>query len=405
MTDIYIVRHGETESNKAGLWQGATDSPLSATGAEQVSRLASRLRDRHFDAVVSSDLGRAQTTAAGLGRPFTADAAWREPDLGIWEGRTYDEVRAMSPGDLEAFLAGEDVKLGGADRLSETAARLLEAYRGLIAQVGDGSALVVTHGLAIAVLTGVLLGTRRPNPLVLPGNTAMVHLGHNDGVDRLHIHNDHTHLVDDPISHRGGTEVVFIRHGETVGNVESRWQGQMDGELNANGRAQAKGAVAGLPDLDVLYSSRLGRAQETAEIIGDGLGMTPSVIDGVEEFSFGAWEGLTRDEIRQAHPEDAARVFDHGEDIRRGGTGETWAELVARVSAAVATVADKHEGQRVGIVSHGGTTRAFIDSVLRVPAGKNRIVAPLRNTAMASFGVSPRGTRVLDWNIAPHLEL
>ncbi|MGI9608655.1 MAG: histidine phosphatase family protein, partial [Acidimicrobiia bacterium] len=276
MTDIYIVRHGETESNKAGLWQGATDSPLTATGQEQVQRLADRLRERTFDAVVSSDLGRAEATATAIGKPFQSEAAWREPDLGIWEGRTYDEVRAMSPEDLEAFMRGEDVKLGGADRLSETAARLMVAYRDLIERVGDGSALVVTHGLAIAVLTGVLLGTRRPNPLVLPGNTAMVHLSHREGVDRLHIHNDHTHLVDSPISHRGGTEVVFIRHGETVGNVESRWQGQLDGELTANGRAQAKGAVAGLPELDVLYSSRLGRARETAEIIGEGLGMTPS---------------------------------------------------------------------------------------------------------------------------------
>ncbi len=405
MTDIYIVRHGETESNRAGLWQGATDSPLTETGHEQVRRLAERLRNRRFDAVVSSDLGRAQATAESLGKRFNSDAAWREPDLGAWEGCTYDQVRAMAPDDLDAFMRGEDVRLGGADRLSDTADRLVSAYRALISHVGDGSALVVTHGLAIAVLTGVLLGTRRPNPLVLPGNTAMVHLSFRDGVDRLHIHNDHTHLADAPISHRGGTEVVFIRHGETIGNVASRWQGQMDGELNANGRAQAKGAVAGLPELDVLYSSRLGRARQTAEIIGDGLNMNPEVLDGVEEFGFGAWEGLTRDEIRQAYPEDAVRVFDRGEDIRRGGNGETWAELVGRVAGAVAKVAAKHEGQRVGIVSHGGSTRAYIDSVLQVPVGQRRIVAPLRNTAIASFGISPRGTRVLDWNIAPHLEL
>lgn len=404
MTDIYIVRHGETESNKAGLWQGATDSPLTATGEEQVRRLAVRLRDESFDVVVSSDRGRAVATAFGLGKDFRTDAAWREPDLGAWEGRTYDEVRAMSSDDLDAFMRGEDVALGGAERLSDSAERLLAAYRKLVSEVGDGRALIVTHGLAIAVLTGVLLGTRRPNPLVLPGNTALVHLSHNDRVDRLHIHNDHTHLVDPPLSHRGGTEVVFIRHGETVGNVESRWQGQQDGELNATGRAQAKGAVAGLPELDVLYSSRLGRARETAEIIGDGLGLTPSILDGVEEFSFGRWEGLTRDEIREMDPDLAAAVFDRGEDLRRGGTGETWAELVTRVAAAVATVTERHEGKRIGIVSHGGTTRAYIDTVLRVPAGRRRIVAPLRNTATASFSISPRLTRVLDWNIAPHLE-
>ena len=76
-----------------------------------------------------------------------------------------------------------------------------------------------------------------------------------------------------------------------------------------------------------------------------------------------------------------------------------------RVVAAVGSVAAQHEGQRVGIVSHGGTTRAYLDTVLRVPAGQRRMVAPLRNTATASFGLSPHGTRVHDWNIAPHLEI
>lgn len=404
MTDIYIVRHGETQSNRAGLWQGATDSPLTATGETQVRALAERLSPTEFDAVVSSDLGRAELTATALGKSFELDPGWREPDLGAWEGLDYEQVRATSAEDLDAFMRGEDVRLGGAERLSETAARVLDAYRRLVTAVEGGRALVVTHGLAIAVLTGALLGTRRPNPLVLPGNTAMIHLSSRDGVDRLHVHNDHTHLSDPPISHRGGTEIVFIRHGETTGNVESRWQGQQDGELNATGRAQAKGAVAGLPELDILYSSRLGRARQTAEIIGEGIGLAPVILPGVEEFHFGAWEGLTRDEIRQVDPERAAAVFDRGEDLPRGGFGETWAQLVERVSQAVAHVADKHEGKRIGIVSHGGTTRAYIDEVLQVPVGQRRVVAPLRNTAMASFAVSERGTRVLDWNIAPHLE-
>lgn len=404
MTDIYIVRHGETQSNRAGLWQGVTDSPLTETGEEQVRRLGGRLKGMHFDEIVSSDLGRAATTAAALESSFDTDSAWREPDLGMWEGKTYDEVRSMSPQDLEAFMRGEDVKLGGAERMSETAERLRDAYRGLIERVAGGRALVVTHGLAIAVLTGTLLGTRRPNPLVLPGNTAILHLSHRDGRDRLHVHNDHTHLADPPLSHRGHTEVVFIRHGQTRGNVESRWQGHMDGELTSLGRAQAKGAIAGLGDLDVLFTSRLGRAVETAEIVGDGVGLKPQVLDGVEELGFGEWEGLTREEIRQAYPSDSKRVFDDGEDLRRGTTGETWRELVTRVTAAVQKVVSAHEGKRIGIVSHGGTTRAFMDSVLGVPAGRDRTVAPLRNTATATFGLLPSATRVLHWNIAPHLE-
>ncbi len=404
MTDIFLVRHGETESNRAGLWQGATDSALTATGRQQVKRLAVRLGAMRFDTVVSSDLGRAQSTAAALEREFTARPAWREPDLGVWEGKTSAEVRAMSPDALRMFARGEDVRLGGAERLSEAATRLIAAYRQLVSAVGsEGRALVITHGLAVAVLTGALLGTRRPNPLALPGNTGIVHLMAGE-LDQLHVHNDTTHLVEPPISHRRGAEIVFIRHAETVGNVAGRWQGQQDGTLTPDGRAQAKRLPAHLPELDVLYTSRLGRARETAQIIGDAVGLEPRVVAGVEELGFGLWEGLTRSEIRERYPDEASRVFDRGEDLRRGGHGETWAELVARVAGSVAMLADRHQHQRVGIVSHGGTTRAFVDEVLALEPNPGRRVAALRNTAWASFAVAAGETRVLDWNIAPHLE-
>ena len=84
MTDIYIVRHGETTSNRDGLWQGVTDSELTTTGREQVERLSARLDAARFDAVIASDLGRTRATAAALNKPFETSPAWREPDLGDW---------------------------------------------------------------------------------------------------------------------------------------------------------------------------------------------------------------------------------------------------------------------------------------------------------------------------------
>jgi probable phosphoglycerate mutase len=377
---------------------------LTDTGREQVRLLGARLEDVDYDVVVSSDLGRAASTAAAVRSDFATSAAWREPDLGAWEGLTYEEVKAMSPEALEAFTRGEDVRLGGAERLSECGLRLVAAYRELVAAVGpDGTALVVSHGLAIAVLTGMLLGTRRPNPLALPGNTGLLHL-HAGPTDRLVIHNDTSHLNDPPISFTRGTEVVFIRHGQTTANLERRWQGQLDGELTEEGRQQAKGAIAGLPKLDALYTSRLGRAVQTAEIIGDGIGLEPQVVAGVEEFGFGAWEGLTRDEIRAADPETAGRLFDDDEDVVRGGTGETWQLLRDRVTAAVSGLATEHEGGRIGIVSHGAATRAFANQVLDIGFKERRTIASMRNSAYARCELGPRGERILEWNIAPHLE-
>jgi len=406
MTDIYIVRHGETTSNRDGLWQGITDSELTATGEEQVKRLAARLEQARFDAVIASDLGRTRATAAALNKAFEVSPAWREPDLGAWEGKTSEQVREMSGPDMERFMRGEDVRLGGAGTLSEAATRLIGAYHDLIAAVGpDGTALAVTHGLAIAVLTGVLFGTRFPNPLAMASNTGLLRLTSVAGSDRLHVHNDITHLAEAPISHGRGTEVVFIRHGQTFGNLEDRWQGQQDGALTDEGRAQAKAAVAALPKLDALYTSRLGRAVETAEIVGSGLGLTPTVVDGVEELAFGDWENLTTDEIRATDPEGAHRFFELGEDITRGGSGETWAELKARVAAAARGLAMRHKGQRIGVVSHGGATRALANQVLASDFSTRHAIAPMRNTAYATFEVGSEMVRILHWNIAPHLEM
>jgi probable phosphoglycerate mutase len=362
------------------------------------------LRHAQYDVVVSSDLGRAAATAAAVREDFTASAAWREPDLGAWEGLTYEEVKAMSPAELEGFTRGEDVRLGGAERLSASADRLVTAYRELVGALGpDGTALVVSHGLAIAVLTGMLLGTRRPNPLALPGNTGLLHL-HSGSADRLMIHNDTSHLEDPPISFTRGTEVVFIRHGQTTANLEGRWQGQQDGELTDEGRQQAKDVVARLPELDVLYTSRLGRAVETAEIIGSGIGLAPQVVAGVEEFGFGSWEGLTGEEIREADPDAADRLFQGNQDVVRGGTGETWQALRDRVTAAVTALATRHEGGRIGIVSHGAATRAFANRVLDIGFEGRRTIGSLRNSAYARCEIGPRGMRILEWNIAPHLE-
>jgi len=405
MTDIYIVRHGETTANRNGLWQGATDSPLTDAGREQIKYLGKRFNMDRFDLVVSSDLGRATSTAEALGHSFEPSPLWREPDLGTWEGRTYDEVRAMSPKALAAYVRGEDVKLGGADRLSGVARRLAMAYRAAVEQVGpDGRVMIVTHGLAIAVLTGALLNTRRPNPLALPSNTGVVLLSSQEGRDRILVHNDTSHLPEPPVDFWPGTRIVFIRHGETMGNIEGRWQGQQDDGLTAEGRAQAAASVAGLPEMDVLYSSRLGRARETAAIIGASIGLEPKVVTGVEEFNFGEWEGMTSDEIKAAHPAQASRLFDDGEDIARGRTGETFAILQGRVRAAVLDLVERHPERTVGVVSHGGATRAFADHVLGLEFGARTGIASMRNTAYSRFALSDNGIRILEWNIASHLE-
>ncbi len=118
MSIFFLIRHGETDWNMQGRWQGHTDIALNAIGQAQAQRLAERLRDEdvRFDTIYSSDLKRAWETASILGAaldlvPWPLPAL-REIDVGGWSGLTHAEVLARDP-DLAARLeSGEDVRRG-----------------------------------------------------------------------------------------------------------------------------------------------------------------------------------------------------------------------------------------------------------------------------------------------------
>ena len=112
MTLIYLIRHGETDWNLNGRWQGQINIPLNETGRQQASLLAAHLRHYRglFGRLYSSDLGRAWDTAAiigeALGQPPVALPGWRELDVGCWGGLTKAEqivdVRIEYPTDFAA---------------------------------------------------------------------------------------------------------------------------------------------------------------------------------------------------------------------------------------------------------------------------------------------------------------
>jgi len=145
------------------------------------------------------------------------------------------------------------------------------------------------------------------------------------------------------------TTILLARHGETDWNREGRFQGHADPPLNAAGRAQARELAERLAStqFDAVYSSDLARAHETAEIVAASHGV-PVVVDaGLREVDVGSWSGLTRAEIAERFPE-----AEHHD-------GETREEHLARVLATVERIAHAHPGERVLIVSHGGSLRAL----------------------------------------------
>ncbi len=147
------------------------------------------------------------------------------------------------------------------------------------------------------------------------------------------------------------TTILLARHGETDWNREHRVQGHTDRPLNDTGRAQALVLAESLAGetLDAVYASDLSRAFDTARAVADPRGLPVTTLRELREKNFGSWEGQTDNEILLRFP-----------DVRSGpwGDGETNEEMAGRVVAALRTIAERHPGAQVLVVSHGGPLRA-----------------------------------------------
>jgi broad specificity phosphatase PhoE len=153
------------------------------------------------------------------------------------------------------------------------------------------------------------------------------------------------------------TTLVLVRHGETDWNRDGRWQGHSDTHLNAVGREQAGRLAGELHDVDVVYSSDLARARETAEILAQALGLEIHYDARLRERSFGAWEGLTAPEI-EAKFHEAHTSWLSGEGAG-ADDAEPFAGFGARVRDFLDEVVLRHPGETVLVVAHGGSIRVI----------------------------------------------
>ena len=154
MTRILLARHGETDWNRIGRWQGHADLPLNDAGRGQAVELAERLAGDGIAAIYTSDLMRASQTARvvadRLGLAVIEDAGLREIDVGSWSGFTRAEVEQRFPEGYARWLDGE-IGHDGETR-EELTERVVGAVERIAAAHPDDTILVVTHGGAIRAL-------------------------------------------------------------------------------------------------------------------------------------------------------------------------------------------------------------------------------------------------------------
>jgi 2,3-bisphosphoglycerate-dependent phosphoglycerate mutase len=155
MTELILIRHGETDWNRELRFQGQLDVPLNSTGQEQAQRVARRLSAERIQQLVSSDLQRAVQTATLVkqqhGNPdlpeLLGEAGLREQHFGLAEGLSVTDIKSHHPQDWEQWVRFEaDYAFAGGETARQFHARVMQAVHALARRYQGQTVAVVTHG-------------------------------------------------------------------------------------------------------------------------------------------------------------------------------------------------------------------------------------------------------------------
>jgi len=180
---------------------------------------------------------------------------------------------------------------------------------------------------------------------------------------------------------------VLWRHGRTAWNAQRRFQGHSDIPLDDIGRAQALSAAGMLAELkpSKIVSSDLVRARVTAQSLAEATGLGVTVDSELRETFAGQWEGLGRSELETRFGAELA-AWAAGSDLAPGG-GERRSQVAARMTGAIdRALADVPDHGVLVVVTHGGSARAAIGSMLGLPTDHWGILGVLTNCAWCVLG-------------------
>jgi len=200
MSRFILVRHGETEWNRRGLFQGHQDSPLTETGLDQAEKVGKRLNRRSIDLFVSSDLGRARQTSEtinqSLGIPaITWDARLRERNYGNFEGLPHSELKQRFPKDYARFRKNDpEWKPEGGESHNELVDRVATALKDAYQTCPDGTILVVLHGGVLHAVMTLWAGLKRSATPFSLLNTSIAEFSYQGRRWRLETWGDTAHL-------------------------------------------------------------------------------------------------------------------------------------------------------------------------------------------------------------------
>jgi broad specificity phosphatase PhoE len=194
--------------------------------------------------------------------------------------------------------------------------------------------------------------------------------------------------------------LYFLRHGETEFSKSGGFCGELDPELTSTGNQMAQEFAAAYQSLpwSGIYCSPMKRTIATAKILSEGVGVSLQLRDGLKEIKYGAWEGLTADEVKQNHHDEYQRWITEPA-WNAPPDGETSIEISNRASQIISEIVHQFTDGNVLIVSHKATIRIILCSLLGIDLGRyrDRLECPAGSLSVIKFGqYGPRLERLGD---------
>ena len=177
-------------------------------------------------------------------------------------------------------------------------------------------------------------------------------------------------------------KIYFTRHGQTEWNVLGKLQGWKNSNLTEKGIADAKSLAERLRDVDfdIIYSSSLKRALETAKILRAGRDLEIKALDDLREIGYGSWAGMEYEKVKELYPEDFDNYINRPH-LYKPAEGESYEDLYKRVNRALNKILED-KADNILIVSHGITIRVLIAIIKGIPLEKIHTIPILLGTAL-----------------------
>ena len=160
-------------------------------------------------------------------------------------------------------------------------------------------------------------------------------------------------------------EIILVRHGQTEWNATEKFRGRLDILLNETGMKQAEllGNYLVEEKIDIVYSSPLKRAVDTAKVIADRQNLEVNAIENINEINFGDWQGVSREEVKTSYPELYRDWRDTPEQVRMPG-GESLEEVRARAMPFIEDAIMRCGEGKLVFVSHRVVVKVIICALL-----------------------------------------